>query len=177
MVNAATALMNSGTQWVSWAFDAMDVMVVAQCYRGDPSAARGGLRPQDLMEPAFPEEPSKLSAFIQWLSETHRKVRMDFITHNLSCAKDGTWSIKPKDAAVLQTACDPEQRKTRKFNLNNVAGLVDVQKFKDSNSERKVNLYHTLHYWEKTNRILGDYPRIRATRSYTFKQGCFYELM
>ena len=81
---------------------------------------------------------------------------------------------------MLQIACDPEQRKTKKFTLNNIAGLVNVQMFtnKAGNSDnKKVHLYHMLFYWEKTNRIMSDYLRIRATSSYTFKQGCFYELM
>jgi hypothetical protein len=150
----------------------MNTLVVAQGYRGDSSQRSQRVE----LDPPFVDEPKPFKDFINWLSNTHHKVRMDLITHNLSCSPDGQWSVKIKEKACLQTATDSEQRKTKNFSLANIAGLIDVAKFKTGAANGKVQLFLSAHYWEKQNRILGDFPRLRATGHFSFKAGNMYKL-
>jgi len=168
----AKALMKNGSQWVEWGLSDMNTKVVSHGYRGD-----SGQRTQRVeLDPPFSDEPKPFIEFINWLSNTHHKVRMDLITHNLTCSPEGVWSVKPKEPACLQTVSDIEQRKTRNFTLSNIAGLIDVSKFKDATANSKVQLFLSVHYWEKQNKILGDFPRLRATGTYSFNAGKLYQL-
>ena len=167
--------MNAGTQFVEWGFSDVGTKVIAQGHRGD-ATSRPSANGDSMMQPPFSEEPKPMKDFLVWLAEKHSKVRMELVTHDLTCTKEGLWVVKSKDTACLKIATDLEQRKTKKLNLDNIAGLVDVQKLKEAAS-CKLGLYHTIIYWDKTNRILGDFPRIRVLKKYSFKQGFMYQLM
>jgi len=58
---------------------------------------------------------------------------------------------------------------------DNVAGLVDLRTV--TTKTKIVALYHTLFYWEAQNRIVGDYPRFRTTKRFSFKKGLVYQLL
>ncbi len=164
--------MKSGTQWVKWAIDDMNTKVVAGAFHGDSSNRTN----KSALVPSIGDEPVTLLQFIKWLTDTHHKVRMDLITHTLACSSSGEWSVKPKEEACLQTVSEADQRKTKNFNLTNIAGLVDVSKLRCLKDDAKIGMFLTLHYWEKPNRILGDFPCIRATGYFSFKAGNMYKL-
>ena len=171
--NPASAIMNGGTQFVEWGFTDVGTKVIAQGHRGDASS-----RPSqaDMMQPSFSKEPMPMKDFLVFLAEKHSKVRMNLINHELTCGKDGQWVVKPLDKACLKMATDIEQRKTKNFNIENIAGLVDIQKLQNEPSS-KLGLYHTTIYWEKTNRIMGDYPRLRVVKRFCFKPRFLYRLL
>ena len=58
---------------------------------------------------------------------------------------------------------------------DNVAGLVDLRAV--TTKKKIVAMYHTLFYWEAQNRIVGDYPRFRTNKRFSFKQGLVYQLL
>jgi len=169
----AKALMKNGSQWVEWNLSDMNTMVVSQGYRGESTQRTQKVE----LDPPFPDKPRPFIDFVKWLSDTHHKVRMDLITHKLACSQEGQWSVAIKEVACLQTVTDAEQRKTKKFSLSNIAGLIDVSKFQDVPADSKVKLYLSAHYWEKQNRIMGDFPRLRATGSFSFLSGKMYRLL
>ena len=69
------------------------------------------------------------------------------------------------------------QRKTKEFNLDNISGLLDMAALKDPALPKKLSLYHTLDYYEKDNNIISDYPVLRPSGHFAFKQGQMYQLM
>ena len=42
---------------------------------------------------------------------------------------------------------------------------------------QKVSLYHNLDYYEKDNNIISDYPLVRPTGHFVFKQGRMHQLL
>ena len=48
--------------------------------------------------------------------------------------------------------------------------------FRDAQVASKLSLVHTLDYYDKDNVIISDYPVLRPTGTYSFKQGQLYQL-
>ena len=128
------------------------------------------------MEPTFTEEPTTLQDFLDHLTKKLYKVRMKLVKHDLVCSKEGQWTSAKKEDVVLQIVSELEKRKTKEFSLDNISGLIDISVLKDSAVPKKVLIYHTLDYYEKDNNIISDYPVLRPSGHFAFKQGQMYKL-
>ena len=172
--NPATSLMSSASQWIEWGMKDVNVKVCARALQGD-----GSSKPTpktDIMTPPAAQEPQPLVDFLKFLTVRHRKVRMELVTHKLTCTAAGEWTINPEQAACLQVVTDAEQRKTSNYKLDNIAGLIDLKLTREKLEGGKIGLFHSLIYWDKINRIMSDYPCFRPLGKFSFKQGQLYKL-
>ena len=173
--NAAAALMKGGSQWVEFDMTNLQTQIIGNTFQGESVDGKGNHAKK--LEPAFTTEPATLQDFLDHLTKKLNKVRMKMVKHELACSKDGQWTSTKKEAVVLQVVSELDQRKTKEFNLDNISGLLDMAVLKDPALLNKLSLYHTLDYYEKDNNIISDYPVLRPSGHFAFKQGQMYQLI
>ena len=173
--NAAVALKKGGSQWVEFDMTNLQTQIVGCAFHGESVEGKGSHVKK--MEPTFTDEPATLQAFLDYLTKKLNKVRMKMVKHDLVCQTDGQWTSSKKETVVLQIVSDLEQRKKKEFDLDNISGLLDIAMLKDPDVPKKVSIYHTVDYYEKDNNIISDYPVVRPTGHFVFKQGQMYQLL
>lgn len=173
--SAAAALMKGGSQWVEFDMTNMQTQIIGNTFQGESVEGKGNHVKK--LEPTFTEEPATVQDFLDHLTKKLNKVRMKMVKHELVCSKDGQWTCTKKEAIVLQVVSELGQRKTKEFSLDNISGLLDMAVLKDPAVPKKVSLYHTLDYYEKDNNIISDYPVLRPSGHFAFKQGQMYQLI
>ena len=167
--------MKGGTQWVEWAMASVEDMVVAQAVEGD--GAEGIRDHTKVLQPAHTDAPVPLKEFLAFLENKHQKVRMALIAHDLECSKEGQWKVTPKDKACLQVVTEVNPKRKRTPVLDNIAGFIDVSLFRAAEAESyPMVLHHHVFYWDKSNRILSDYPHLHPRFNFRIKQGEMYLL-
>ena len=62
---------------------------------GRPAGAfNGGIKADSkVMEPPFKDTPATLKEFLDFLSETHKKVRVELIMHGTPAMSGGVWEV------------------------------------------------------------------------------------
>ena len=149
--------------------------IIGSAFHGESVEGKGSHVKK--MEPTFTEEPATLQDFLYHLTKKLNEVRMKLLKHDLVCSKEGQWTSATEEDVVLQIVSELEKRKTKEFNLDNISGLIDISVLKDSAVPKKVLIYHTLDYYEKDNNIISDYPVLRPSGHFAFKQGQMYQLV
>ena len=82
-------------------------------------------------------------------------------------------------SCALQVAVEQKARKTKNFTRDIIAGLIDcahLRTLEKGQQGQKVQLYTTLVYWDRHNKLCSDYPRLRVREAYSFKAGQLHVL-
>jgi hypothetical protein len=177
--NPATALMKNTSQWFEFKIESPETLILAQAFNGD-----GSTRPMPstpVLQPAVPRGPLKVGSYFTHLTEQLKKVRTDMTAHEVNMV-DSKWVITNTSPCVLQVAVDINRRKTRDFTWENVGGVLDLAKFRDIGTPKgptvcKVQILNMVVFWDKVNRSVVDYPRLRVVGNHGFKAGFLYMLM
>ena len=116
-----------------------------------------------------------LAKVFDYLTDVQKKVRVKMSVHDPTYdPQNKTWSVKPLNSCALSIAMDANLRKTKNFTNENIAGLLDcvhLRNLEKGHQGQKIMMYHQLVYWERTNKLYSDYPRLRVTRAVSFVKG------